>query len=367
MSIETPPQEQKSELRITKRDLVISWLIWTFFSHSNYNYERLQATAFAHAMGPIIRRLYGGDKEQTAAALRRHLVFFNTSPDFGGVIHGVTIAMEEQKANGKEITDDAITSMKTGLMGPMAGIGDTIGQGILTPLFLALGISITGLSVSSGTDVDLTQISGNPLGPIIYFILISSASLIVGYLVYTRGYTQGRSLITDIFKSGLMDRVIVGASVLGNMVLGGLAAQFVVLFVGAKMNVGGEVIHLQQDVFDLLLPGLLPLGLIILTWWVLKRGFHPIKLMIIYVIVCLIGAFPFFGRSPEFVSDACGSSILQPYGPCEKEVAGDAEAGASGDEEGDEGSDEGGEAEGDVDAAAAIPGLSESISIKADA
>jgi len=304
------------ERAITKRDLILSYLIWTFFSHSNYNYERLQATGFAHAMVPIIKRLYGGDKEATREALKRHLVFFNTAPDVGGVIHGVTIAMEEQKANGKDVSDTGINSLKTGLMGPMAGVGDTLSQGILAPLLLALGIGLTGLSVAQGTDVDLTGMRGNPLGPIVYFLLISAASLTIGYLAYTQGYYRGRSLVTHVFKSGLMDRVLVGAGVLGNMVLGGLAANFVLLYMGLNVKVGGDVIDLQRDVFDLLMPGILPLALVIFTWWMLKRGIHPIKLLVVYVLICLAGAFPFFGRAPEFVTDACGSSVLQPYGPC---------------------------------------------------
>ncbi|WP_430592064.1 PTS system mannose/fructose/sorbose family transporter subunit IID [Humidisolicoccus flavus] len=302
--------------QITKRDLVVSWLIWTVFSHSNYNYERLQATGFAHSMTPIIKRLYGGDKEATSAALQRHLVFYNTSPDIGGVINGVAIAMEEQKASGKPVTDDSINSMKTGLMGPLAGVGDTITQGIVMPLVLALGISITGLGAAPSDDTDLSAMTGNPLGPILFLLLISTYIIGVGYFMYTQGYYRGRSMVTSIFKSGLMDRVIVGAGVLGNMVLGGLSASFISLNVGASVVVGEQSVRIQQDVLDHVMPGLLPLALVLFTWWLLQRGWHPIKLLLIYVAVCILGAIPFLGPAPQFVSDACGSSILQPYSAC---------------------------------------------------
>lgn len=317
--------ENGAELKITRKDLIISWLIWTFFSHSNYNYERLQATGFAHAMVPIIKRLYGGDKEQTREALKRHLVFFNTSPDIGGVIHGITIAMEEQKANGKPISDMAVTSTKTGLMGPLAGIGDTIGQGIVTPLLLALGISITGLGVEAQRSGDLSGIVGNPLGPILYFILIAAFTLGVGYFFYTQGYKQGRTFVTSVLKSGLMDKVIMGASVLGNLVLGALTAKFVHVYVGWTVTAGDTQVRIQQDVLDKIMPGLLPLALVILTWWLLKRGWHPIKLLVIYVVVCIVGAIPFMGPAPQYITDACGSSILQPYGPCPDPVEAPAE------------------------------------------
>jgi mannose PTS system EIID component len=311
------------EKKITRSDLLKSWLIWTFFSHSNYNYERLQASAFAHAMTPIIKRLYGGDKEQTKEALQRHLVFFNTAPDFGGVIHGITIAMEEQKANGEPITDNAITSTKTGLMGPMAGIGDTISQGIVVPLLIALGIGVTGLGTAVQASGDLTGVTGNPLGPILYFVLICAFSLTIGYFFYTQGYKQGRTFVTSVLKSGLMDKVILGASVLGNLVLGGLTASFVKVYVGWTVNVGETQVRIQQDVLDKILPGLLPLGLVVLTWWLLMRGWHPIKLLVIYVIVCIVGAIPFMGPEPQYITDACGSSILQPYGACPDPVPAD--------------------------------------------
>lgn len=326
-TINSAPAEESEELekRLTKRDLVKTYLIWQFFSHSNYNYERLQATAFAHSMTPAIKRLYGGDEEQTRQALKRHLVFFNTSPDFGAVIHGVTLAMEEQKANGKPVPDDAINSMKTGLMGPLAGVGDTIGQGIMVPLFLALGISITGLK--AGAEQDLADLNGNPLGAILYVILITAFVLGVTWVAMSQGYRRGRSAVTEVFKSGLMDRVILGAGVLGNMVLGGLAASFVKLYVGASITVGETHLRLQQDVFDHIMPGLLPLALVLLTWWLLTRGWHPIKLLVIYVIVCILGAIPFMGPAPQYVTDACGSSILQPYAPCAAPAGDDAGSG----------------------------------------
>ena len=112
--------EMGAEKKLSRSDVQRSFWLWTFFSHANYNYERLQGTAFAQAMTPIIRKLYK-DPDEIKAALKRHLVFFNTEPNVGGVIHGAVIAMEEQRANGADIDDDAINGVKTGLMGPLAG------------------------------------------------------------------------------------------------------------------------------------------------------------------------------------------------------------------------------------------------------
>jgi PTS system mannose-specific IID component len=321
--------EQKPE-KITKADVRWSWVLWTFFSHANYNYERLQATAFAHAMTPIIRKLYK-TPEEISAALKRHLVFFNTEPNVGGVIHGAVIAMEEQRANGADIDDDAINSVKSGLMGPLAGIGDTISQGTVTPLLLAIGIGLAGYK-SGATDI--TGLTGSPLGAIFYIVFETVVILAIAYFSWMQGWSRGREFVTDTLRSGTLDRLISGATVLGNVVLGALAASFVLVNIAPTISVGvggdvsfgqypaagagGTQLNIQADLLDKILPGLLPLGLVLLSWWLLRRGMNPIRLLVIYLVIALAGSFPFFGPSPNYVTDACGSAVFQPYGACVK-------------------------------------------------
>jgi len=304
--------------RITRRDLHRSWLLWTFFAHANYNYERLQGTGFAHSMAPIIRRLYAAP-EDVKAAMRRHLVFYNTEPVFGSAINGAVIAMEEQRANGADIDDEAINSVKTGLMGPLAGIGDSISQGTITPLLLALGISIAGVpTVVNGLPPDLASVTGNPLGPIVFLLLETVTLLVIGYVFWMQGYARGRSLIVDVLRGGVLDRVIAGANVLGNLVLGALAATYVTLSIAPSLTVGSTVLNIQRDILDKMLPGLLPLTLVVGTWWLIRRRVNPVLLLVVYLVVAIIGSYPFFGAAPTYVTDKCGSAIFQPYGPCPK-------------------------------------------------
>jgi PTS system mannose-specific IID component len=296
--------------RVTRGDLIRSWLLWTFFSHSTYNYERLQAVGFAHSMTPIIRRLYQTPAE-ISSALKRHLVFFNSDPVIGGVIHGAVIAMEEQRANGAPIDDDAINSVKTGLMGPLAGIGDTIDQGTILPILLALGIGIAGVS----RDGTVTG-AGNVLGPILFLMLVPLIFLSLGYVAWMQGYYRGRTFVTDILRSGVLDRVVIGASVLGNLVLGALAASFVTLFIAPTIHLEAADINIQRDILDKIMPGLLPLGLVLLTWFLLRRRVHPLALVVAYLAIAIAGSCPIFGRAPRYVTDACGSAVFQPYGAC---------------------------------------------------
>jgi PTS system mannose-specific IID component len=308
-------------VRLTRGDLLKSWALWTFFAHANYNYERLQGTGFAHAMTPIIRRLYTTEDE-IRAALKRHLVFFNTEPNFGNVVHGTVIAMEEQRANGAAIDDDAINSVKSGLMGPMAGIGDTLSQSTITPILLALGIGIAGGKATGVAVPTLSGATGNPLGAIIYVVLVSVVIVAIGYTAWMQGYSRGRSFVTEVLRSGAIDRVLIGAGVMGNMVLGALAASFVVVNLAPTVTIAGAQMNLQAAVLDPLFPGALALGLVVMTWWLLRRRVSPLALLVVYLVISIVAAYPFFGPDHTTSSDpaaqyqVCTSSLLHPYYAC---------------------------------------------------
>ena len=95
------------------------------FLQGSWNYERMQNLGWAYSLIPAIKKLYT-NKEDQAAALKRHLEFFNTHPYVAAPIMGVTLALEEEKANGTDIEDAAIQGVKIGMMGPLAGIGDPV-------------------------------------------------------------------------------------------------------------------------------------------------------------------------------------------------------------------------------------------------
>lgn len=291
---------EMGEKKLERSDVQRAFWLWTFFSHANYNYERLQGTAFAHAMTPIIRKLYK-DPEEIKAALKRHLVFFNTEPNIGGVIHGTVIAMEEQRANGADIDDDAINSVKSGLMGPLAGIGDSISQGTITPILLSIGISLAA--------------AGNPFGSVLYFVLEVGIMLALAYFMWMQGYDRGREGVTSMLRSGILDRVLSGAGVLGNMVMGALTYQFVHVFLtlNFKIDVGGgnaTDFDVTKNLLNPILPGLLPLAFTLLTWWLLaRRRVSPIWLLVIFVVISMVGAFQIFDNG------SCPSILHEFYQP----------------------------------------------------
>ncbi|MBN7573505.1 PTS N-acetylglucosamine transporter subunit IIABC [Clostridium sp. 2-1] len=265
---------------LDKRDVIKSWIRWFFFAQSNYNYERLQATAFAHSMLPVIKKLYKSNEDKKAA-VQRHLAFFNTEPICGSVIHGITIAMEEEKAGGNPINDEGFNAIKTGLMGPLAGVGDTLTQGIITPILLAICIGITNTK--------------NIFGPIIFLIAQYAIMTSISLSLWMSGYNLGKKAVEQILQGGKINKVIETASVLGTLVMGGLVGRFITLQTNLSFNMGEVKFSLQTDLLDKLMPGLIPFALTLIVLKMVRRGTSPIKLMVVLILAgAILGALGIF-------------------------------------------------------------------------
>jgi PTS system mannose-specific IID component len=156
---------------------------------------------------PIIRALY--PKEKQAEELKKYLIFFNTEPSWmGTVVHGITAAMEEKRANGEEITADEIISVRSALMGPMAGIGDVVSQSICYPILAGVCIQLA--------------LAGNFAGPILFEVIYKVLMLTLGYNMYMMGYKKGKAAIIDLLQTGLLNRILEAVSIVGLMVVGSM-------------------------------------------------------------------------------------------------------------------------------------------------
>lgn len=265
--------------KLDKKTIDKAYWNWQLFSHANYNYERMQGGAFASCMTPVIDELYGDNQEEKVAALKRHLVFFNTNPNFGTLIHGAAIAMEEQRANGaEEINDEAINAVKTGLMGPLAGIGDALDQGIIMPLIVAIGISIAA--------------TGNVLGSLLVMILNPLVCILIARYFWYRGYKLGSRAVTDVLAGGKMKELISAASIVGCTVMGALISSYVSLSTPVVIKIQDSEFALQEQLFDAIMPNLLPLAVTLLVYWLLgKEKWTATKILLLFVVVGLVGGF----------------------------------------------------------------------------
>ncbi|WP_134078772.1 PTS mannose transporter subunit IID [Haemophilus haemolyticus] len=250
--------EQK--VTLTKGDILSTYFRSTFLLGS-FNFERMQSMGFCVSMIPTIKRLYSKKGDQ-AAALKRHLEFFNTQPWVGSAIMGVTAAMEQERANGaKDVDDAAISGVKVGLMGPLAGVGDPIFWGTLRPVLAALGAGIA--------------LTGSILGPLLFFILINVIRAVTRWYGFKYGYEKGTEIVSDM-GGGRLQKITQGASILGLFVMGSLVSKWTSINVPLELTryknqLGEEVVVTLQGVLNDLLPGLLALLLTFLCMYLLRK------------------------------------------------------------------------------------------------
>ena len=261
---------------LSKRDVRKSFLMWSLLVEATNSYERMQALSFCVSIMKPLRKLYD-DEEQYREALERHLQFFNTEGTFGSVIGGIALSMEEEKANGAEIPGEMITGIKTGLMGPMAGIGDTIVWGTIRPIIFSFGITLA--------------MTGSVLGGLIPFSF-AFICLALGYVLYMFGYRVGRESVQTMLQSGMIKDVINGSSILGLFMMGALGASYVKLSIPIKIAMENADKMVVQDLLDSIIPGLLPLTAIILIYMYFDKKEQAYnKILIFILVISLAGSF----------------------------------------------------------------------------
>lgn len=283
--------------KLTRSDLQRAWWIWTFFNLSAFSMERMQAPAFVYMMSPILHRLYGDNPQEIKQALQRHMVFFNTEPQTGVIAHGVTAALEEQRANGAPINDEMINAVKAGIMGPMAGIGDSMIPGTLIPILLAVGMSISA--------------DGNPIGPIFYIVAYTAIILSLSYYLFMFGYRYGMTAMRELAAGGFR-RLTSSMAVLGLIVAGGIGATVISLktpLTYSSTSSTGELKPISiQATLDGIFPQLLALILVLFLWWGMRRRGWPINRALLVVLVIT-----FVGFLPGLVGQIFGLDWLKPW------------------------------------------------------
>lgn len=272
-----PTDSQHADLQLTKGDYMSTYVRSTFLLGS-FNFERMQAIGFAVSMIPSIKRFYT-TKEDQAAALSRHLEFFNTQPWIASPILGVTAAMERQKAAGEDIDEAAITNVKVGLMGPLAGVGDPIFWGTARPVLAALGASIA--------------LSGNILGPLLFFFGLMIIRMVTRWYGFKIGYEKGVEIVSEVGGNTLR-RFTQIASIVGLFVMGSLVSKWTSINVPFQLSSytdqsGKEVTTTVQSILDSLLPGMLALLLTFLCMWLLRKKVNAIWIIFAMFAVGILG------------------------------------------------------------------------------
>lgn len=295
------------KIKLSRKDrMSVAWRHQ--FLQGSWNYERMQNGGWCYSIIPAIKKLYKNDDDRKEA-LKRHLEFYNTHPYVSAPVMGVTLALEEERANGIDINDQAIQGVKVGMMGPLAGVGDPVFWFTLRPILGALGASLA--------------MGGSIMGPLLFFFAWNIIR--IAFLWYTQefGYKVGTSIAQDL-SGGLLGKITQGASILGMFIIGSLVQRWVSITftpvvstvaqqkgayidwsslpagvdgvksaleqfssLGASALNVDKVTTLQQNL-DQLIPGLSALLLTLLCCWLLKKKVSPIVIIVALFIVGIL-------------------------------------------------------------------------------
>lgn len=264
-----------NEKKISKKTLNKSFNLWFWGALTCFSQEHMQTFGYLASMLPIIKELYP-NKEEQQKNIHAYTAFFNTNPMLGSVIIGTTASMEEARANGKGIDGETINDMRAGLMGPIAGIGDSLIDGTIIPILLGLALGMSQ--------------KGSPIGAIFYIVVWDLIAYFGQRFLYFRGYKLGDKAVSILIgKQGKAIRHAI--SIIGGMVVGGVLASWVNVTTSLQLkdSTGKVFLNLQKQL-DSIFPGLLTVIVTLLCWWLMaKKHVSAIWTMIILIVVALLG------------------------------------------------------------------------------
>ena len=262
--------------QLTKKTLTKSFHNWYYGNLTCFSQEHMQTFGYLCSMLPVVEELYN-KKEDKEKAMKTYTAFFNTEPQIGSVIVGMTAGLEEARANGEDVDDETINGLRAGLMGPLAGIGDSLVVGTVIPILLGVA-----LGMSSG---------GSPLGAIFYIIVWNLFAYFGMKFLYFKGYELGGKAV-DFLVGPQGEALRESITMLGGIVIGAVAATWVTVTTKFTLTAqGAKEPYLElQKTLDSVYPGFLTAAFIMLCWYLLaKKKMSPIKVMLLLVVIAFVG------------------------------------------------------------------------------
>lgn len=239
-----------SNQKLTKKDLnKMSWR-YILGSQLNWNYERMMSSGYLYGILPGLKKIYGDKPDEYQEMMRVHNQFFNTNAIFGNLIMGIDIAIEEKDGFKSK---DTVVALKTALMGSLAGVGDSLFHVIWGTIFGSVAATLAQQGSIAG---------------ILMWVAANIALLFGRAALLPLGYKQGVKLVTTLKDK--LSAFTNAATVLGVTVIGALIPTVIKTTVPVVFKNNGVELKLQ-DTLDAIMPSLVPLLLVALTYWLLGQ------------------------------------------------------------------------------------------------
>ncbi len=265
-----------AEKKVTKATLNKSFWRWFYGNLTCFTQEHMQTFGYMWSMLPIIQELYDTTEEQHDK-LMTYSPFFNTEPQIGSIVVGITAGLEEARANGAgDIDDEMINGIRAGLMGPLAGIGDSLIVGTYIPILLGIAMGF-----SEG---------GSVVGILFYILVWNATSIWFQRFIYFKGYALGGNAV-EVIVGDRATAFRESAVLLGQVIVGAMSASWVSIELApviAQDSTGADVT--LQSKLDGAFPGLVTLLFVLLCWYLQsKKKMSAVKVMGLMIVIALIG------------------------------------------------------------------------------
>jgi len=265
--------EKNTDIQVApnKRYSQYFWRSWAI--QDSWNYERQMNMGFLFGIAPTIDRLYPdeNDPEQVAKrkeAYERHMAFYNCTPQTSAFVLGLASSMEEEYARDPENFDpETINAVKTSLMGPLSGIGDSFFQGTIRTIAFGLGTALAA--------------QGSMLGPVLAMVISAAFSIPITWYAGKFGYEMGNSFL-DRLQSGTMEKIMYACGIVGLMAIGGMVATLIGITTPLTFSQGTVVL---QDILNGIVPMILDLAAVMGMYWLVKHNVKTTWLLLL----CIVG------------------------------------------------------------------------------
>lgn len=263
-----------SHNKVTKKEINQVFLR-SHLIQASWNYEGQMNLGYLYAILPVLMRLYK-DKKQLSKAMERQLALFNTTPQVATFIMGINITMEEQASKDTSFPTESINAVKTSLMGPLAGIGDSFFWGTFKVIAAGIGIGFA------------TQ--GSIVGPIASIVVYNIPSILTRYFGLHIGYKMGNTFLEKM-SGGLMEKVTYMASIVGLMVVGCMVATLIDLNFALELTISGQDSITLQGILDSFLPQATPLIATAILYTLVRKVTSSTKLLIGIILFSILSAY----------------------------------------------------------------------------
>lgn len=230
------------------------------------SFSKQQGTTYSWIMMPFLEKIYGKETDEFYDRMKDHQAFFNIAAPMAPFVLGLNVSMEEENAKNADFDSSSIQAMKASLMGPLSGIGDAIFWGSLRVIATSIALTFSA--------------QGSILGPLLFLVIFNVPNLLVRWFGVKLGYKLGSTYISRMMETGAFQIITKAFSVLGLMMVGAMSAQYVKFQTSFVTEMAGQEFILQ-DLFDSVMPRMLPLGLTLFSFWYIRKHNKPMTLMVI--------------------------------------------------------------------------------------